>query len=252
MLVLAQGLPSGILGLAYPPLAQPLSSPLMPFFDQLVTNHGADDVFTMVLCGIRGGSKITLGGTDERATGPFVYSPIIEKSYYVIPAKGLQVAGGASLGLGRFAPVSAETRTILDSGTTLLRIPTSVADSVVRLMVQTVTEERIAGIPNDFWSTDRAGESYVANIAADDVAKFPVLELVLGGEDGSDFALRIEPDRYLKSVDEANPARRIFGIRAAPDSRLIVLGQVLFEGYTVVFDRAHDRIGFSDSTAICQ
>lgn len=251
LLVKSIRLGGGILGLAYEPIAQPAPQPIKPFFDQLVANHGANDIFTMVLCGTRSGSQVTLGDTDARATGVSVYTPIVEKSYYVVPAKGLQIAGGVSLGLGSFSQAGARTRTILDSGSTLLQLPPSVVASVLALMTQTVAQHQIVGIPADFWSTKTSGDSFVASISASDIAKFPTLELVLTGEDGKDFGLRIEPERYFKAIDVGAPERRIFGIRDGA-SDFIILGQVLFEGYVVTFDRANSRVGFASSATICR
>ncbi|XP_011724307.1 beta-secretase 2 isoform X2 [Macaca nemestrina] len=127
---------NGILGLAYATLAKPSSS-LETFFDSLVTQANIPNVFSMQMCGAglpvagsgTNGGSLVLGGIEPSLyKGDIWYTPIKEEWYYQIEILKLEI-GGQSLNLD-CREYNAD-KAIVDSGTTLLRLPQKVFDAVV-------------------------------------------------------------------------------------------------------------------------
>ncbi|XP_040842581.1 beta-secretase 2 isoform X2 [Ochotona curzoniae] len=127
---------NGILGLAYATLAKPSSS-LETFFDSLVAQARIPDVFSMQMCGAglpvagagTNGGSLVLGGIEPSLyKGDIWYTPIKEEWYYQIEILKLEI-GGQSLNLD-CREYNAD-KAIVDSGTTLLRLPQKVFDAVV-------------------------------------------------------------------------------------------------------------------------
>ncbi|PNJ42375.1 BACE2 isoform 3 [Pongo abelii] len=127
---------NGILGLAYATLAKPSSS-LETFFDSLVTQANIPNIFSMQMCGAglpvagsgTNGGSLVLGGIEPSLyKGDIWYTPIKEEWYYQIEILKLEI-GGQSLNLD-CREYNAD-KAIVDSGTTLLRLPQKVFDAVV-------------------------------------------------------------------------------------------------------------------------
>ncbi|XP_006886771.1 PREDICTED: beta-secretase 2 isoform X2 [Elephantulus edwardii] len=133
---------NGILGLAYATLAKPSSS-LETFFDSLVAQAKIPNVFSMQMCGAglpvagsgTNGGSLVLGGIEPSLyKGDIWYTPIKEEWYYQIEILKLEI-GGQSLNLD-CREYNAD-KAIVDSGTTLLRLPQKVFDAVVEAVART-------------------------------------------------------------------------------------------------------------------
>ncbi|XP_064434770.1 beta-secretase 2 isoform X3 [Mirounga angustirostris] len=133
---------NGILGLAYAALAKPSSS-LETFFDSLVAQAKIPDVFSMQMCGAglpvagsgTNGGSLVLGGIEPSLyKGDIWYTPIKEEWYYQIEILKLEI-GGQSLNLD-CREYNAD-KAIVDSGTTLLRLPQKVFNAVVEAVART-------------------------------------------------------------------------------------------------------------------
>ncbi|XP_036707461.1 beta-secretase 2 isoform X2 [Balaenoptera musculus] len=133
---------NGILGLAYATLAKPSSS-LETFFDSLVAQAKIPNVFSMQMCGAglpvagsgTNGGSLVLGGIEPTLyKGDIWYTPIKEEWYYQIEILKLEI-GGQSLNLD-CREYNAD-KAIVDSGTTLLRLPQKVFDAVIEAVART-------------------------------------------------------------------------------------------------------------------
>ncbi|XP_068828726.1 beta-secretase 2 isoform X2 [Capricornis sumatraensis] len=133
---------NGILGLAYATLAKPSSS-LETFFDSLVAQAKIPNIFSMQMCGAglpvagsgTNGGSLVLGGIEPTLyKGDIWYTPIKEEWYYQIEILKLEI-GGQSLNLD-CREYNAD-KAIVDSGTTLLRLPQKVFDAVVEAVART-------------------------------------------------------------------------------------------------------------------
>ncbi|XP_070761536.1 beta-secretase 2 isoform X2 [Enoplosus armatus] len=132
----------GILGLAYPMLARPDSS-VLPFFDSLVRQLGIPDIFSLQMCGAglsasstadpAGGSLIMGGAEPTLYQGSVWYTPIVEEWYYQVEVLKLEV-GDQNLELD--CREYNMDKAIVDSGTTLLRLPVNVFNAVVEAITR--------------------------------------------------------------------------------------------------------------------
>lgn len=244
----------GILGMGYAAIAQPDSS-VVPFFDSLIKEGSVDDLFSMQLCGTvykptntseteMGGSLI-LGGVDESLyTGKMMYTPIHKEWYYEVIILDIMVAGGS---LTMDCKEYNFGKTIVDSGTTNLRLPIKVFNTLVTkvqqhlMMVGTQLGENFwKGVDHICWDH--------GTIPYDD---FPTITISFPQTKNSSFNLIISPQQYIRPVGEDNddtPGVDCFKFAVASSTTGTVLGAVIMEGYYVVFDRAQKRIGFGEST----
>uniref|UniRef100_UPI003AABDD54 beta-secretase 2 isoform X2 n=1 Tax=Centroberyx gerrardi TaxID=166262 RepID=UPI003AABDD54 len=133
----------GILGLAYPILARPDSS-VEPFFNSMVRQMGIPDVFSLQMCGAglsasstadpAGGSLIMGGAEPTLYRGSMWYTPLKEEWYYQVEVLKLEV-GDQNLNLD--CREYNMDKAIVDSGTTLLRLPVNVFNAVVEAITHT-------------------------------------------------------------------------------------------------------------------
>ncbi|XP_057282345.1 beta-secretase 2 isoform X2 [Pezoporus wallicus] len=132
----------GILGLAYDALAKPSSS-VETFFDSLVRQAKIPNIFSLQMCGAglpvsgsgTNGGSLVLGGIEPSLyKGDIWYTPIKEEWYYQVEILKLEV-GGQNLELD-CREYNAD-KAIVDSGTTLLRLPQKVFSAVVQAIART-------------------------------------------------------------------------------------------------------------------
>uniref|UniRef100_A0A8C9ZVV0 Beta-secretase 2 n=1 Tax=Sander lucioperca TaxID=283035 RepID=A0A8C9ZVV0_SANLU len=144
----------GILGLAYPMLARPDSS-VEPFFNSLVQQLGIPDIFSLQMCGAglsasstadpAGGSLIMGGAEPTLYRGSVWYTPIVEEWYYQVEVLKLEV-GDQNLDLD--CREYNMDKAIVDSGTTLLRLPVNVFNAVVEAITRS---SLIQDFSSGFW-----------------------------------------------------------------------------------------------------
>ncbi|XP_042312965.1 beta-secretase 2 [Sceloporus undulatus] len=238
----------GILGLAYDALAKPSSS-VETFFDSLVNQANIPDVFSLQMCGaglpISGtgtnGGSLILGGIEPSLyKGEIWYTPIQREWYYQVEILKLEV-GGQNLNLD--CKEYNSDKAIVDSGTTLLRLPEKVFSAVVEAIIQT---SLIQEFPPGFWS----GTQLACWVKTEKPwTFFPEISIYLRDENVSrSFRITILPQLYIQPVLEygENLACYRFGISSSNNA--LVIGATVMEGFYVIFDRAQKRVGFALST----
>ncbi|XP_074652735.1 beta-secretase 1-like [Tubulanus polymorphus] len=255
----------GILGLAYAAIARPDSS-LTPFFDSMVKQTQIQDVFSLQLCGTVAGKKmlsldngtttaapdmtgtLVFGGIDKDLyDGSILYSPIYKKWYYEVILTDISVAG---VSLNMDCKEYNFDKTIVDSGTTNLRLPTRVFNNVIANIQSSLQLLPDQMPPSQFWH----GLDIVCwRQGYTPFNSFPSIELSLMHTDSSYFQLVISPQQYLRTI---NPEIPIFGkdcykFALAASKTGTVLGAVVMEGFYVVFDRFNSRLGFAQSKPQC-
>lgn len=242
----------GILGLAYAEIARP-DDTLEPFFDSLVKQTRVPNVFSLQLCGTGypikesntsasvGGSMV-IGGIDSSLyVGNVWYTPIRKEWYYEVIIVKIEINGQD---LMMDCKEYNYDKSIVDSGTTNLRLPKRVFDEAVKAIKAASSTEKF---PDGFW----LGEQLVCwqegttpwNI-------FPVISLYLMGEATNEsFRITILPQQYLRPVEDiATSQDDCYKFAVSQSSTGTVMGAVIMEGFYVVFDRARKRIGFAVST----
>ncbi|KAJ6653189.1 hypothetical protein lerEdw1_010062 [Lerista edwardsae] len=252
----------GILGLAYAEIARP-DDTLEPFFDSLVKQTRVANIFSLQLCGAGfppnesealasvGGSMI-IGGIDQSLyRGVIWYTPIRKEWYYEVVIVKIDINGQdlqmdckeVGQGLQAWARVYNYDKSIVDSGTTNLRLPKKVFEAAVKAIKTASSTEKF---PDGFW----LGEQLVCwQVGTTPWHIFPVISLYLMGEAANNsFRISILPQQYLRPVEDvATSQDECYKFAISQSSTGTVMGAVVMEGFYVVFDRARKRIGFAVS-----
>uniref|UniRef100_UPI003F4E877F beta-secretase 1 isoform 2 n=1 Tax=Danio rerio TaxID=7955 RepID=UPI003F4E877F len=243
----------GILGLAYAEIARP-DETLEPFFDSLLRQSTVADVFSLQLCGAGyshnystgssstvGGSMI-IGGVDPSLyVGELWYTPIRREWYYEVIIVRIEVNGQD---LNMDCKEYNYDKSIVDSGTTNLRLPRKVFQAAVKAIEAASSTEQF---PSGFW----LGEQLVCWQAGTTPWHiFPVISLYLMSENrNQSFRISILPQQYLRPVEDVASAQEdCYKFAVSQSSTGTVMGAVIMEGFYVVFERQHKRIGFAVST----
>ncbi|KAK3581004.1 hypothetical protein CHS0354_013898 [Potamilus streckersoni] len=243
----------GILGFGYAEIARPDSS-ITPFFDSFVHQTGIPNMFSMQLCGpvsnsnssdIQMGGTMILGGLDSSLhIGPIFYTPIYKTWYYEVILLDVQV-GGVSLNMDckeyNFG------KTIVDSGTTNLRLPVKVFSNIVTRVQQSLLHTNLTTPFTSFWTGDEIlcwGRNKVP------YNNFPVITLALPATTDSMFSLNLSPQQYLRPVNDDNDTSKeedCFKFAITSSESGTVIGAIVMEGYYVIFDRQNLQVGFAES-----
>ncbi|KAM9318115.1 beta-secretase 2 [Pholidichthys leucotaenia] len=236
----------GILGLAYPMLARPDDS-VEPFFNSVVKQLGIADIFSLQMCGAglsassapdSAGGSLILGGVEPTLSrGSVWYTPIVEEWYYQVEVLKLEV-GDQNLNLD-CREYNAD-KAIVDSGTTLLRLPVNVFNAVVEAITRS---SLILEFSPGFWDGTklacwRKGES--------PWRFFPKLSIYLRATNTSQsFRITILPELYIQRIIDVDGMMDCYRFGVSSSSNGLVIGATVMEGFIVVFDRAHKRLGFA-------
>ncbi|XP_048397008.1 beta-secretase 2 [Stegostoma tigrinum] len=241
----------GILGLAYSTLAKPSSS-VEPFFDSLVKQIRIQNVFSLQMCGAGlsligeeqaspAGGSLVMGGIEVSLyKGDIWYTPIKREWYYQIEVLKLEV-GGQNLNLDCTEYNS--DKAIVDSGTTLLRLPINVFDAVVATIKQT---SKVAEFADGFWSGSQLACWTSGTIPW---SYFPEISIYLRGENSTQsFRITIMPQLYVQPMADIGVQMECYRFGISSSTNGLVLGATVMEGFYVIFDRAQKRVGFSISS----
>ncbi|XP_061570087.1 nothepsin [Cololabis saira] len=214
----------GVLGLAYPSLADILGKPV---FDNILDQKTLDQpVFSFYLSrGTNTSSpegELLLGGTDpDRYQEPIHWLPVTAKGYWQVKMDRVLVQGSTS-----FCPNGCPA--IVDTGTSLIAGP---ADDIIRL------QQLIGARPTNI------GEFH---LDCSRLSSLPTVTFVLGG---TEFTLPSQ--RYVRKETYNNRHLCISGFQAvdipSPDGPIWILGDVFLTQFYSVFDRGQDRVGLARS-----
>uniref|UniRef100_A0A667WKW5 Nothepsin n=1 Tax=Myripristis murdjan TaxID=586833 RepID=A0A667WKW5_9TELE len=211
----------GVLGMAYPPLAEILGNPV---FDNMMAQKAVEEpVFSFYLSRYRitdPESELLLGGTDEALYhGPITWLPVTAKGYWQIKMDSVAVQGVSS-----FCPRGCQA--IVDTGTSLIAGPTNDILSLQQLIGATPTN---------------IGEYLIDCVR---VSSLPHVTFVLGG---TEFTLTAQS--YVRKEVLGDKQLCFSGFQAvdilSPEGPLWILGDLFLTEFYSVFDRGQDRVGLA-------
>ncbi|KAM6895709.1 nothepsin [Xenentodon cancila] len=212
----------GVLGLAYPSLADILGKPV---FDNILVQKILDEpVFSFYLSRRTNTSspegELLLGGKDEDLyNGPINWLPVTTKGYWQIKMDSVAVQGATS-----FCPHGCPA--IVDTGTSLIAGP---ANDIISL------QQLIGAIPTNI------GEFL---LDCSRLSSLPHVTFVLGG---TEYTLTSK--QYVRKEMFASRELCFSGFQAmdiiSPEGPLWILGDVFLTEYYSIFDRGQDRVGFA-------
>ncbi|XP_055735811.1 beta-secretase 1-like isoform X2 [Salvelinus fontinalis] len=183
-----------------------------------------------------------IGGVDSSLyVGDLWYTPIRREWYYEVIIVRIEVNGQD---LNMDCKEYNYDKSIVDSGTTNLRLPRKVFQAAVKAIEAASSTEQF---PSGFW----LGEQLVCWQAGTTPWHiFPVISLYLMSENrNQSFRISILPQQYLRPVEDMASAQEdCYKFAVSQSSTGTVMGAVIMEGFYVVFDRQRKRIGFAVST----
>eukprot|EP00112_Aurelia_sp_Birch-Aquarium-sp1_P021149 Seg562.4 transcript_id=Seg562.4/GoldUCD/mRNA.D3Y31 product="Beta-secretase 1" protein_id=Seg562.4/GoldUCD/D3Y31 len=241
----------GILGLGYARLAKPDSN-VVPVFDQFVLNGVTDDKFSMQLCSsseLDPSAEPTVAGTmvfgeidEELYKGDMLYTPVVKKWYYEVIVTDIAVNG---ISLGFNCKKYNYDKTIVDSGTTNLRVSEEIFDSIIT----NLKKYDKLGVPDEFW----IGRQMMCwNYDKTPWEEFPDMSISLlsAASTSKEFTLKIPPQLYLRETIERGPlpGQHCYKFAITKAEKGTVIGAVIMEGFYVVFDRENVQVGFAATT----
>lgn len=244
----------GILGLGYAGIARPDSS-IEPFMDSLVQEGAIENYFTMVLCGTRVnlsdpdselvGSLLFGGGDPSLYNGSLYSTPINKEWYYEVVIIDIEVD---HVSLKMDCKEYNFGKTIVDSGTTNLRLPTKVFNTLTAKMKANVKplSSTMVPITDTFWS----GEEVLCwDPGTVPYNSFPTVSIVLPVNKTAAFKLVISSQQYLRPVGKSNETvgQDCYKFAISSSDSGSVIGAVILEGYYVVYNRAKKTMQFAES-----
>ncbi|XP_047575731.1 beta-secretase 2 isoform X2 [Lutra lutra] len=181
-----------------------------------------------------------LGGIEPSLyKGDIWYTPIKEEWYYQIEILKLEI-GGQSLNLD-CREYNAD-KAIVDSGTTLLRLPQKVFNAVVEAVART---SLIPEFSDGFWTGSQLA---CWTNSETPWSYFPKISIYLRDENSSQsFRVTILPQLYIQPMMGAGLNYECYRFGISPSTNALVIGATVMEGFYVIFDRARKRVGFAAS-----
>ncbi|XP_072022572.1 beta-secretase 1-like [Amphiura filiformis] len=250
----------GILGLGYADIARP-DNTVEPFFTTLVRQGHVENIFAIQLCGpnlnkqpssagateAEVAGTMTVGGVDDTLyNGTMWYTPLTKERFYEVVVVDMEVNNES---LAMDCKEYNFDKTIVDSGTTNLRLPEAVFSKLNAKITQVLKPIlKNKTIPPEFWSGDQL-------ICRDGPIEpwdwFPTISITLQGMDEEQaFKLVVSPKQYLSIVEPDSEHCYKYGISSSKSGA--VIGAVVMEGFYVVFDRNNKSVGFAMSTCADQ
>ncbi|XP_032360773.1 nothepsin [Etheostoma spectabile] len=212
----------GVLGMAYPSLAEILGNPV---FDNMLAQKTVEEpVFSFYLSRKTSrsdpGGELLLGGIDESLyIGPINWLPVTAKGYWQIKMDSVAVQGASS-----FCPRGCQA--IVDTGTSLIAGPTS---DILNL------QQLIGATPSSI-------DEFVVDCAR--LSSLPPVTFVLGG---AEYTLTAE--QYVRKEILGHKEFCFSGFQSvdifSANGPLWILGDVFLTEFYSVFDRGQDRVGFA-------
>ncbi|KAM6946332.1 beta-secretase 2-like [Aplochiton taeniatus] len=182
-----------------------------------------------------------LGGAEPTLyRGSVWYTPVKEEWYYQVEVLKLEV-GDQNLNLD--CREYNMDKAIVDSGTTLLRLPVNVFNAVVEAISR-------ASMIQDFSSGFWGGTKLACWMKGEAPWRFfPKLSIYLRATNTSQsFRLTILSQLYIQPITDVDGTLDCFRFGISSSSNGLVIGATVMEGFYVVFDRAQKRVGFALST----
>lgn len=191
------------------------------------------------------GGTMVIGGVDHTLyKGNISYAMLLKEWYYEVILTDIAI-GGTSVNID--CKELNFDKTIVDSGTTNLRLPTKVFN-IVKDLIKKRTKLTNKSVPEGFWT----GEEILCwGLELMPWEAFPIIILTLAESYNSTFSLHISPQQYLRAVGSTQVGvvnDDCFKFAIAPSDTGTVLGAVVMEGFYVIFDRERKRVGFAQTT----
>jgi len=206
-------------------------------FQNVVNQLGLADRFSM--CLVPDVPVMQLGGptSDDGVQ----YTPVTQMTYYVVTMDTLSINGKA-LNVPNSIWNSGQPGCIVDSGTTLMLIPTAAYTKLFaafQALCSTTNLPGVCGVAINKSIFGNGGASVCAKMTQAQIKSFPEVAVTLDQTQ----PLAITGSQYLVEIQ---PGCWSMGIAASGNNGPTILGDVFMQGFMVVFDRTNMQVGFGD------
>ena len=204
----------GILGLGYDRIS--VNQAVPPFYNMINQKLISNPVFTMKLGAAPEGGDITFGSINpSHYKGDINWAPVVRKAYWEVSMGSVSI-GGSKLEMK-------STSAAIDSGTSLIIMPTSEAQALNKLIGATQTLNQ--------WSVDCAL-----------IPTLPDLTLEFNG-----VPYTLTAQDYILNA-QGVCLSGFAGIDFPPSmGSLWVVGDVFFRKYFTIFDLGNNQVGFAEA-----
>lgn len=218
----------GIMGLSQNGAIACSPSCVTPVFDVYVQQGLVTNAFAFFL-DFTGTGTLTLGGTDPSlASGPFVSTPLVGSDFYGVTLNALKLDGTTvATGFGQ---------TILDTGTTLIQLPTSAYNALVSQF-----QNNFCNLVGTCGAQTVFGNNCLRNL--NDALAYPNLQFSLDGVE-----ITVPPRAYFLPTTDNGRTVYCLGINGW-NNDLTILGYTFMRGQYIFFDRENTSIGFAGTNA---
>ncbi|KAI8366188.1 aspartic peptidase domain-containing protein [Blakeslea trispora] len=269
---------NGILGLGYPRLTAASStgsSPYNPFVFNLVANGViSDPVFSIYLNNLEKKGwvgEVVFGGVDtSKFSGNLTYMNVVSLSstqrsksgnkkkkkravsfnnnnyYWMVGAQGISVTDSNTPNNHSASfTFNSNSAYILDTGTTLTYLPTSMAKAVVEAVVGT-----------GGYTTDTSSGAYIVSCSASSSTKQVVLKMKASSSSTEPVTLAVPISDLIipLDADSVSAARYcVFGIAPSSGSigdNLYLVGDSILRSVYMVYDMVNDRVGIAPAVGV--
>jgi len=204
----------GILGLAFSTISV---DDLQPVFLAMVQQGVVDKpIFSFYLETTGNNGELTIGGADpSHYTGDVSYVPLTSETYYEVALNGF-TAGGST--------VTNTAKAILDTGTSLLALPTKDAAAFAASVGASPTIN-----PQEY------------SIPCSSVSSLPTMNITIG-----DVSFSLPGSAYVLNVEDVECILGVTGLDVpAPAGPLVILGDPFLRYYYASFDVQQKRVGLA-------
>lgn len=239
----------GIVGLGYSALSQPQDQVVVPWFDTLTSAMQINNSFTLELCGPDYKNNISdhfgnfyVGSYPDYCTPSHFTTWIRRPWFYEVLLVEIDI-GKKVLNL---PCIEYNTdKTIVDSGTSNLALPTKVWIQVIKEM-QMQLKPSFSNLSAKFWTGD---EEICWPRDQSGWDAFPNITIYLAHNNNTAFSISLPPQSYMwPSYESSNLTTECWKLGIEESKTGTVLGVVVIEGLCVLFDREKSIISFSEST----
>ncbi len=203
-----------------------------------------EQVGVVALCMSEYGGDIAFGAAldSSKRKSEVAFLPVVSATQWQVTLQQIQV--GES---GRVFSAS-EYETVVDSGTTLVVVPSPLRAQLVELLrkwcdvLGSGPGAFMCNDGNDIFTPKKPGQCYPLNVAV--LSQLPNLTFVFSDT----VKVVVPPTAYIRFImQENNEACGMFGIAEMDSQRpnLLLLGDVFLRNSYTVFDSANKRIGFA-------